>query len=146
MKNNKLRSNVISLVLIIISGVFIGLYNVNSNATTIPTKKKIKFTPKEDKMLVELFNKYGKDWAKIAQYMPNRDRKQCRERYVNYLGPSLDNNKSWTEEEDKLLVEKQGEFGNRWAMMTNYFPGKSELQLSNRYISLRRAGKIELFK
>ena len=49
-----------------------------------------------------------------------------------YIDPSIINNK-WTEEEDerlKKLVEQQGK---HWALFKQFFPGRSDNNIKNRY-------------
>ena len=98
--------------------------------------KKI-FTHKEDEKLKKLVGKHGYKWPLIAEQMPNRDRKACRERYLNYLVPGIEKGK-WTEEEDELLLEKAKEFNNGWKKMLNFFNGRTDMQLKNRYHLLQR--------
>jgi len=44
-----------------------------------------------------------------------RNGKQCRERWLNFLNPSIRKGK-WTVQEDLLLLQKQKEFGgNKWS-------------------------------
>lgn len=44
----------------------------------------------QDKQVLELVEKHGKKWAKIAEEMPRRLAKRIRERYVNHLDPRCD--------------------------------------------------------
>ena len=52
-------------------------------------KGKGSWTPVEDANLKEKRAIYGKKWRKIAEYLPGRSGKQCRERYTNHLNPNL---------------------------------------------------------
>lgn len=92
-----------------------------------------RFTALEDQKLQELVGQFGaKRWRRIAQYMPGRAARQCRDRYCNYLSPDFYNNK-WTTEEDLLLYEKFQEFGTQWAKITQFFPGKNANNIKNRW-------------
>lgn len=92
-----------------------------------------RFTVLEDQKLQELVGQFGaKRWRRIAQYMPGRAARQCRDRYCNYLSPDFYNNK-WTAEEDYLLYEKFQEYGTQWAKITQFFPGKNANNIKNRW-------------
>ena len=58
----------------------------------------------EDKIILQLVNKYGKNWAMISKYMPTRNGKQIRDRYVNYLDPGI-NTQKFTQEEDNYIIK-----------------------------------------
>lgn len=97
------------------------------------TKTRKKFSEDEDRKLKELVNRYGtRKWDIIAQHMPDRTGRQCRDRYRNYLIPGFFNGQ-WTAEEDKLLLIKHKEVGHQWAKMAPYFPGRSANALKNRW-------------
>lgn len=74
-------------------------------------KKKVKkpknyikgaWTEEEDELLRSLVAKYGpKRWSLIAQNLPGRIGKQCRERWYNHLDPSV-KKEWWTPEEDRM--------------------------------------------
>lgn len=92
-----------------------------------------RFTVMEDKRLRELVAQFGaKRWRMIAQHMPGRTGRQCRDRYCNYLSPDFYNDK-WTPEEDALLLEKHGEFGSHWTKLAVFFPGKTANNIKNRW-------------
>lgn len=92
-----------------------------------------KFTPEEDLQLTKLIAKYGpRKWDKIALSMPGRTGRQCRDRYANYLNPSLVNG-PWTEDEDILLEQKVFELGQHWNIITKFFKGRSANNIKNRW-------------
>ena len=92
-----------------------------------------RFTPVEDQKLQELVGQFGaRRWRRIAQFMPGRTSRQCRDRYCNYLTPEFYNMK-WTQEEDALLYQKFQELGSQWAKMTQFFPGKNANNIKNRW-------------
>jgi hypothetical protein len=45
---------------------------------------------------------------------------------------------SWAPHEDRLLEEKVGELGRRWKVLEAYFPGRTDINLKNRYNLLTR--------
>ncbi len=48
----------------------------------------------------------------MAAMLPGRIGKQCRERWFNFLDPSIKRT-TWTDEEDNILLESQRYLGNR---------------------------------
>lgn len=50
-----------------------------------------RWTPEEHDRLAYLVNKWGseKNWAKVAEEMPGRTGKQCRERWLNHMKPGI---------------------------------------------------------
>jgi hypothetical protein len=79
--------------------------------------------------------------------MPQKNARQCKDRWFHYLCPGL-NNQSWTAEEDRLLLEKQSELGQKWVAIARFFPHRTDLMIKNRFQQLRRrARKVsELFE
>ncbi|ELP88949.1 r2r3-MYB transcription factor, putative [Entamoeba invadens IP1] len=91
--------------------------------------KKKKFshtwTEKEDEMLEEAVRCNGAmHWKVIADMIPGRSRKQCRERYCYHLDPKI-NKRMWSIQEDQLLVNLHKEVGNHWSYMKKYLPGRT---------------------
>ena len=112
-------------------------FNIKEEKKTV----RVKFTHEEDQKLIELVKQFGdKSWKKIASIMKTRTTRQCRERYINYLNPSLLNG-PWTEDEDKLLVEKVKEMGPKWAQIVKCFKARSDVNIKNRYAMLVTKGK-----
>lgn len=54
--------------------------------------------------------------------MPGRVGKQCRERYLNHLDPTLRHG-PWTEEEEQLLLSLHARLNNQWAEIARQIPG-----------------------
>lgn len=54
----------------------------------------------------------------------HRTGKQCRERYHNHLRPEIRKG-DWTYEEDKILIEMKSKYGNHWAQIAAFLPGRS---------------------
>lgn len=92
-----------------------------------------RFSTEEDERLNNLVKELGaKKWKAIAQRMPGRTAKQCRDRYCDYLNPSYLNSE-WTQDEDQLLIEKYNIFGSQWSKMTQFFKGRNGNSLKNRW-------------
>jgi len=92
------------------------------------------WTPKEDAKMLELMKKYGQSWAMISSLMDGRTGKQVRDRYLNKLRPNIKCG-DWSLEEDEMLVALCKEIGNRWSLIANHLPGRTEGQVKNRYYS-----------
>ena len=73
-------------------------------------------------------------WSDIAKRVPGRMGKQCRERWCNYLDPSIRKG-PWTDEEDRVLVEKQKVMGNKWTQIAKLIPGRPQAVIKNRWNS-----------
>jgi len=76
----------------------------------------------------------------VAQHVPGRTAKQCRERWYLCVDPTIRRD-PWTQEEDELLVSLHKEFGNGWALISQQLPGRTENSVKSRYKSLER--KVE---
>lgn len=103
------------------------------------------WTKDEDKLLIKFAgheSNKNKNWTEIAEKIPGRTAKQCRERWCFNLDPNI-KKESWTVEEDLLLIKKQGVLGNKWAQIAQVLPGRTENAVKTRYKSILRARKRE---
>ena len=99
---------------------------------------KNKFTAEEDKLLLEIASQTKvHNWNEIAQKVGTRNARQCRERWNNYLNPSLRND-PWTEEEDRLLIDLHAEYGTHWNKISKMFCNRSDNSIRNRWQLLMR--------
>ena len=100
------------------------------------------FTEDEDEQLKELVKKYGMySWEKVAAGMETRTARQCKERFLFYLDPNI-NNEPYTIEEDLTLLNIVKEKGTRWSYFANYvLKDRTQYSLKNRWWFLQRAIK-----
>lgn len=100
--------------------------------------KKAKWTAEEDNLLRMLVKKEGtNNWSLIAQSIPDRTGKQCRERWLNQLRPELTKN-NWTPQEDAILIHQQQIHGNMWTKIAQFLPGRSPNNVKNRWSWISR--------
>ena len=93
------------------------------------------WTQQEDEQLINAVHQLGaKKWTDIAKFVPTRTSKQCRERWHHRLDPELKREpfEAW---EDQVIIEKQAEIGNRWALIAHQLPGRSASAVKNRWYS-----------
>ena len=95
--------------------------------------KRVPWSKSEDELLKELVRKYGeKKWKMIAERIPGRTGKQCRQRWLYNLTPELCKTR-WTEQEDILLLSLHNVLGNRWTQIRRNLPGRSENDVKNHF-------------
>ncbi len=102
------------------------------------------FTEEEDKIIIQCMNEGGLTWMQIAERIPGRIGKQCRERWTNHLDPNLKKG-GWTHEEDTILAEAQQRWGNAWTKIAKLLPGRAENAVKNRWNSAFRRKKSAMF-
>jgi hypothetical protein len=81
-------------------------------------------------------------WAAVAEHVPGRTAKQCRERWSLCLDPNIRKD-DWTPEEDDSLRKLHQVHGNSWALIAKHLPGRTENATKLRFKSL---GRMEVTK
>ena len=98
---------------------------------------KHKFTPEEDAKLIDLVKGDKPAWNYIETFLPGRTARQCRERWLNVLDPSI-NHKPWSDAEAIQLNQMVQMYGQCWSKIAKFFPGRTDVFLKNKYIQFQR--------
>lgn len=76
--------------------------------------------------------------------LSRKSAKQCRERYLD-PGDRYENHintdtakMDWTLEEELMLIQYHNEIGNKWALIAQKIPGKSDNSVKNHFYSKLR--------
>ncbi|ESQ44032.1 hypothetical protein EUTSA_v10006475mg [Eutrema salsugineum] len=107
--------------------------------------KKGPWKAEEDEVLINHVKRYGpRDWSSIrSKGLLRRTGKSCRLRWVNKLRPNLKNGCKFSAEEERIVIELQSEFGNKWARIATYLPGRTDNDVKNFWSSrLKRLARI----
>ena len=74
-----------------------------------------------------------------------RNGKQCRERWLTALDPSIKKSQ-WTLKEDQEFLEQWLKLGNKWREIANIIEGRTESQVKNRFKLILRREHIQQTK
>lgn len=95
------------------------------------------FTKLDDEMLTRAVQSSRFiEWNEIAKKLGKWSARQCRERWKNYVDPSLSHDK-WTYEEDQILLKRFEEIGSNWIKIKQFLPGRAVNNIKNRLQYLR---------
>jgi hypothetical protein len=102
------------------------------------------WTEEEDNMVLKLVAENGpQKWTHIAQQLPGRIGKQCRERWHNHLNPRI-KKIAWSIEEEWILFLMHKNQGNRWADMAKILEGRTDNSIKNHWNSSMRKKTTEM--
>ena len=92
----------------------------------------------EDKRLIEWAKLKGaSNWSLCSDFIKGRTGKQCRERWLNALNPSVKKG-SWTSEEDLFIFKMYQKVGSKWSKIAIELHGRTENSIKNRFYSTLR--------
>lgn len=102
------------------------------------------WTVEEDMQLTRCIRLHGEGrWNFLAKAAGlKRNGRSCRLRWVNSLRPDLKRSKI-TPEEERLIIELHGRWGNRWSHIARSLPGRTDNEIKN-YCRTRIKGKLNL--
>lgn len=103
-------------------------------------KSKQLWSISEDKQLITVVNGAHfetradmKEWCESASVsIPNKNTNQCIDHWFSLLSPSQ-TARRWKNEEDKKLIALCSSFGNRWKLIAQYFPRRSNNTIRKRW-------------
>ncbi len=111
-----------------------------------PFYNKGKFSHEEDKLILNLFHLFGKNWNLISNTIKKRSSRQIKVRYENHLCPDINKNK-FNFREDRIIFGLFPKYKNNWSKYTTHIKGRTARKIKLRYISLiKKKRKIEYLK
>jgi hypothetical protein len=106
-------------------------------------KKKEPFSKEDDTKLRDVIASLGQlNWTAIAEHLPGRSPRQCRERWKLYLSPDI-NLEPWSLEDEQRLLKMYFTVGPKWTLISKTFPNRTANNIKNKVKqALRRIQKL----
>ncbi|CAL5005286.1 unnamed protein product [Urochloa decumbens] len=98
-----------------------------------PAVRKGPWAPEEDEVLMRHVQEHGpREWSSIrSKGLLPRTGKSCRLRWVNKLRPDLKTGCKFSAEEERVVIDLQAQFGNKWAKIATYLHGRTDNDVKN---------------
>jgi hypothetical protein len=107
-----------------------------------PKQTRQHFSPADDERIVDAVGDHPyPNWNEIAELVPGKTGRQCRERFQHYLSPNL-MQAPWSPDEDDLVRRLYAECGPDWARIAQHFGGRrTNYNIKNRWNNHLSAGR-----
>jgi hypothetical protein len=97
-----------------------------------PKGQRHRFTHREDALIKEGVGQFGtSSWEEIASGLPGTTARQCRERWRHFLSGRRE--VDWTEDEDKIIVDKVQELGPKWTHIASLLCHRTDADVKARW-------------
>lgn len=111
-----------------------------------PSRSGLKWSQEEDKLLLDACKNYTDQnlaiiWTEVSKHVPWRAPQACKDRYTLQLNPNV-LHKPFSVQEDFTIISKYNEFGSKWNLIQKYLPGRSSIQIKNRYYTALKTLKF----
>ncbi|CAJ2654971.1 unnamed protein product [Trifolium pratense] len=94
--------------------------------------KKGAWSMEEDQRLIAYIERHGHpNWRQLPKVAGlARCGKSCRLRWMNYLRPNLKRG-NYTQKEEQMIMELHKKHGNKWSLIAESLPGRSDNEIKN---------------